>query len=374
MSFTLLLGGARAKSTSRSGWRPPGHPVVVVGDPGAERRGDGGADPAPPGRSPGALDDAGGTARPRRRDRRRRSGRVRRPGLPLALESSNALEAGASDDRIADDARIVSERLRGRNGAGVVVTNEVGLGIVPMNELARRYRDVLGRANATRSRTPRASTWRPGRCSGWRSRRPREESPRPRWPRSLRRPGRPRRPRGSSMRRRNLPGALAASEYLARRLAVTRGGVPAEPPARVAVAAADHGVSEEGGARIRKGCRPRCWGIRRRWCRRLRARGRAGARLVVVDAGVTRQRPRGCSAHGPPTGGGDGNTASGPAMPPDVAVDLIERGDRARGGALTTGPGSSASGTWASRTRRRRARCARPCCPPSCRRGAPAPA
>jgi adenosyl cobinamide kinase/adenosyl cobinamide phosphate guanylyltransferase len=29
----------------------------------------------------------------------------------------------------------------------VTVTNEVGLGIVPTNELARRYRDVLGRVN-----------------------------------------------------------------------------------------------------------------------------------------------------------------------------------------------------------------------------------
>ncbi len=31
----------------------------------------------------------------------------------------------------------------------IVVSNEVGLGIVPVNELARSYRDVLGRVNAT---------------------------------------------------------------------------------------------------------------------------------------------------------------------------------------------------------------------------------
>jgi adenosylcobyric acid synthase len=30
----------------------------------------------------------------------------------------------------------------------VAVSNEVGMGIVPVNELARAYRDVLGRVNA----------------------------------------------------------------------------------------------------------------------------------------------------------------------------------------------------------------------------------
>ncbi len=31
----------------------------------------------------------------------------------------------------------------------MVVSNEVGLGIVPANELARRYRDMLGRVNGS---------------------------------------------------------------------------------------------------------------------------------------------------------------------------------------------------------------------------------
>jgi len=35
-----------------------------------------------------------------------------------------------------------------RPGLTIAVTNEVGLGIVPDNALARRYRDVLGRVNA----------------------------------------------------------------------------------------------------------------------------------------------------------------------------------------------------------------------------------
>jgi adenosyl cobinamide kinase/adenosyl cobinamide phosphate guanylyltransferase len=40
----------------------------------------------------------------------------------------------------------VVQSLRGREC--VVVTNEVGLGIVPVNELARGFRDTLGSVNA----------------------------------------------------------------------------------------------------------------------------------------------------------------------------------------------------------------------------------
>jgi len=36
----------------------------------------------------------------------------------------------------------------GRDGLTIAVTNEVGLGIVPTNELARAYRDRLGHVNA----------------------------------------------------------------------------------------------------------------------------------------------------------------------------------------------------------------------------------
>jgi adenosyl cobinamide kinase/adenosyl cobinamide phosphate guanylyltransferase len=35
-----------------------------------------------------------------------------------------------------------------RGGLTVVVSNEVGSGIVPVNEMARKYRDLLGRVNA----------------------------------------------------------------------------------------------------------------------------------------------------------------------------------------------------------------------------------
>jgi adenosyl cobinamide kinase/adenosyl cobinamide phosphate guanylyltransferase len=52
--------------------------------------------------------------------------------------------AGATDIDLAADA--VVQELRGRDC--VVVTNEVGLGIVPVNELARGFRDILGSVNA----------------------------------------------------------------------------------------------------------------------------------------------------------------------------------------------------------------------------------
>jgi adenosyl cobinamide kinase/adenosyl cobinamide phosphate guanylyltransferase len=65
----------------------------------------------------------------------------------LTIWVSNAIETGADDERIAEEARAVAARLRAREGPGAVVTNEVGLGIVPVNEVARRYRDLLGRVN-----------------------------------------------------------------------------------------------------------------------------------------------------------------------------------------------------------------------------------
>jgi adenosylcobinamide kinase/adenosylcobinamide-phosphate guanylyltransferase len=63
----------------------------------------------------------------------------------LTLWVSNLLEQGqeAAAINVAADA-LAQEMTRRR---GVVVSNEVGLGIVPVNELARVYRDVLGTVN-----------------------------------------------------------------------------------------------------------------------------------------------------------------------------------------------------------------------------------
>jgi adenosylcobinamide kinase/adenosylcobinamide-phosphate guanylyltransferase len=67
----------------------------------------------------------------------------------LSLWVSNLQEAGLGDEEIAAVAREAAEVAAARSGLTLVVSNEVGMGIVPMHELSRRYRDLLGRVNAT---------------------------------------------------------------------------------------------------------------------------------------------------------------------------------------------------------------------------------
>jgi adenosylcobinamide kinase / adenosylcobinamide-phosphate guanylyltransferase len=64
----------------------------------------------------------------------------------LTLWVSNLLGQGAVAADIDAAAAAVVQSLRGRDC--VVVTNEVGLGIVPVNDLARGFRDTLGSINA----------------------------------------------------------------------------------------------------------------------------------------------------------------------------------------------------------------------------------
>jgi adenosyl cobinamide kinase/adenosyl cobinamide phosphate guanylyltransferase len=67
----------------------------------------------------------------------------------LTLWVSNQFEDGAADGDVEGEALKVASALATRSTPSVVVSNEVGLGIVPANELARRYRDALGRVNAS---------------------------------------------------------------------------------------------------------------------------------------------------------------------------------------------------------------------------------
>ncbi|WP_043804230.1 bifunctional adenosylcobinamide kinase/adenosylcobinamide-phosphate guanylyltransferase [Deinococcus gobiensis] len=65
----------------------------------------------------------------------------------LSLWVSNLLLAGESEDRMLAATDDLLAALRERGGLSVLVSNEVGLGIVPDNALARTYRDALGRVN-----------------------------------------------------------------------------------------------------------------------------------------------------------------------------------------------------------------------------------
>jgi adenosylcobinamide kinase / adenosylcobinamide-phosphate guanylyltransferase len=150
MGLSVLLGGARSGKSELSSRlaTTSGRPVVVV---------------------------ATGEARDEEMAERIRRHRATRPShwvtieAPLALREavddldpeafvvldcltlwvSNAIEAGLVDEEIVDQAREIAAVLAIRDAPSVAVSNEVGLGIVPLNALARRYRDTLGRVNAT---------------------------------------------------------------------------------------------------------------------------------------------------------------------------------------------------------------------------------
>jgi adenosylcobinamide kinase/adenosylcobinamide-phosphate guanylyltransferase len=62
----------------------------------------------------------------------------------LTLWASNLLLAGADTDRGIADLEAALARVEGRV---ILVSNEVGWGIVPDNALARRFRDVAGLVN-----------------------------------------------------------------------------------------------------------------------------------------------------------------------------------------------------------------------------------
>jgi adenosylcobinamide kinase / adenosylcobinamide-phosphate guanylyltransferase len=63
----------------------------------------------------------------------------------LSLWVSNVFESLPAETLAESAAQAAATR----DGLTIAVSNEVGLGIVPDNALARRYRDVLGRVNAT---------------------------------------------------------------------------------------------------------------------------------------------------------------------------------------------------------------------------------
>ncbi|AHE54858.1 bifunctional adenosylcobinamide kinase/adenosylcobinamide-phosphate guanylyltransferase [Sphingomonas sanxanigenens] len=65
----------------------------------------------------------------------------------LTLWASNLLLADRADGEGADAAAGLVAALAAASGPVILVANEVGLGIVPDNALARRFRDIAGRIN-----------------------------------------------------------------------------------------------------------------------------------------------------------------------------------------------------------------------------------
>jgi adenosylcobinamide kinase/adenosylcobinamide-phosphate guanylyltransferase len=66
----------------------------------------------------------------------------------LALWLNNLfMKFGENQDSIEQAINELSRQLAIIRGAAVVVTNEVGMGIVPDNQLSRRFRDTLGSMN-----------------------------------------------------------------------------------------------------------------------------------------------------------------------------------------------------------------------------------
>ena len=70
----------------------------------------------------------------------------------LTLFISNLLSKGLSDEEIEGLMDKISKILKAAKYKSIIISNEVGLGIVPRNRIARRFRDLAGKINQKAAR------------------------------------------------------------------------------------------------------------------------------------------------------------------------------------------------------------------------------
>jgi adenosylcobinamide kinase/adenosylcobinamide-phosphate guanylyltransferase len=63
------------------------------------------------------------------------------------LNRENVKTASKVEEVVLSEVKRLIDKLRVREGRSILVTNEIGLGLVPENFINRVYRDILGRVN-----------------------------------------------------------------------------------------------------------------------------------------------------------------------------------------------------------------------------------